>query len=82
MKPQPSSVLIVDDNEDIRSLLADQIQVAPATYERLQYHYEFRERGCIPVKGKGEVKPYLLAGRKTCNLNGRGSGMAVMAVKS
>jgi len=48
--------------------LPGQIQVTPATYERLQDSYEFQERGCIPVKGKGEIRTYLLTGRKFPNL--------------
>jgi class 3 adenylate cyclase len=44
--------------------LAGQIQVTSTTYERLQDTYEFQERGCIPVKGKGEIRTYLLTGRK------------------
>jgi class 3 adenylate cyclase len=47
--------------------LAGQIQVSPTTYERLQERYEFEERGCIPIKGKGEVGTYLLRGRRKEN---------------
>lgn len=61
--------------------LPGQIQVAPAAYEHLQDKYEFEERGCIPVKGKGEMRTYLLTGRKAPHLNGRVNGPAVMAVK-
>ncbi|MBE7470223.1 MAG: adenylate/guanylate cyclase domain-containing response regulator [Anaerolineae bacterium] len=63
--------------------LAGQIQVTPATYERLQDQYDFEERGCIPVKGKGEVRTYLLTGRKALVLNERVNGTAaVMAAKA
>src|ERR1043166_2907458 len=37
------------------------IQVSAATYERLKDKYDFRERGCVPIKGKGEMKTYLLS---------------------
>jgi class 3 adenylate cyclase len=57
--------------------LAGQIQVTTATYERLQHRYELAERGCIPVKGKGEVRTYLLTGKKTQNLNGKLNPTAV-----
>lgn len=51
--------------------LAGHIQVSATTYERLQDRYELEERGCIQVKGKGEVRTYLLTGRKIHSLNGR-----------
>ncbi len=41
-----------------------QIQVTVDTYERLHDKYEFRERGMIPVKGKGEIMAYLLIGKR------------------
>ncbi len=40
------------------------IQVTQVTYERLRGNYLFKERGVIPVKGKGEMTTYLLIGRK------------------
>jgi class 3 adenylate cyclase len=43
----------------------DGIQVTAATYERLKDKYVFEDRGIIQVKGKGEMKTYLLTGRKT-----------------
>jgi class 3 adenylate cyclase len=58
--------------------LAGQIQVSPATYECLAANYDFEERGCIPVKGKGEVRTYLLTGRKVHPLNGKMSHPAAM----
>ncbi|MDD2708170.1 MAG: adenylate/guanylate cyclase domain-containing protein [Verrucomicrobiae bacterium] len=39
------------------------IQVSAFTYERLKGKYRFEERGSISVKGKGEMKTYLLRGR-------------------
>lgn len=44
--------------------VVDGIQVTEATYQRLQDKYLFEERGVIDVKGKGEMKTYLLIGRK------------------
>ena len=41
------------------------IQVSHYTYELLQDQYEFEERGLIEIKGKGEMRTYLLIGRKT-----------------
>lgn len=40
------------------------IQVSPVTYDLLQQEYQFVERGCISIKGKGDMKTYLLTGRK------------------
>ncbi len=44
--------------------LADAIQVTAQTYERLSSQYLFQERGLISVKGKGEMRAYLLLGKK------------------
>ena len=44
--------------------LADHIQVSSAVYERLRDRFEFKERGTIEVKGKGEMQTYLLLGSK------------------
>jgi adenylate cyclase len=44
--------------------IAGQIQVSEETYQHLHDQYHFEERGTIPVKGKGEMKTYLLMGRK------------------
>ncbi|NJP07257.1 MAG: response regulator [Chloroflexaceae bacterium] len=44
------------------------IQVTPETYERLHERYLFEPRGCIPVKGKGELMTYLLTGRRERNV--------------
>jgi adenylate cyclase len=40
------------------------IQVSPVTYDLLQQEYHFVERGCISIKGKGDMTTYLLTGRK------------------
>ena len=40
--------------------VAGGIQVSSVTYERLKEKYAFEERGCVPIKGKGEMKTYLL----------------------
>jgi class 3 adenylate cyclase len=39
------------------------IQVTETTYQCLQDKYQFEERGTIPIKGKGEMKTYLLKSR-------------------
>lgn len=39
------------------------IQVTEATYYHLQHRYQFEERGTLKVKGKGEMRTYLLKGR-------------------
>ncbi len=40
------------------------IQVTEAAYQRLQERYEFESRGTIQVKGKGEMRTYVLTGRR------------------
>jgi class 3 adenylate cyclase len=45
--------------------LAGKIQVTEAIYRLLQNKYCFEDRGEISVKGKGEMRVYLLTGRKT-----------------
>lgn len=40
------------------------IQVSESTYELLKGKYDFEERGVIGVKNRGEMKTYLLLGRK------------------
>ncbi|MGA7936938.1 MAG: adenylate/guanylate cyclase domain-containing protein, partial [Kovacikia sp.] len=39
------------------------IQVTETTYECLRYKYQFEERGKIPIKGKGDMRTYLLKKR-------------------
>ena len=39
-----------------------EIQVSEDTYRLLSDRYRFEERGLIPVKGKGEIRAYLLQG--------------------
>lgn len=41
-----------------------QIQVSEATYEATRSLFHYESRGAIAVKGKGEMKTYLLVGRK------------------
>lgn len=41
-----------------------QIQVSEATYLVLKDQYQFEERGIIDIKGKGEMRVYLLKGKK------------------
>lgn len=43
--------------------VAGGIQVTASTYEKLRDKYQFSERGAIPIKGKGDMITYLLAGR-------------------
>jgi adenylate cyclase len=44
--------------------LPNTIQVTAITYDRLKEFYDFSERGAIEIKGKGEMKTYILEGRK------------------
>ena len=44
--------------------LAGSIQVTAETYERLQKNFVFEERGEFYVQGKGNIRTYLLVGRK------------------
>lgn len=44
--------------------IPDEIQVSEATYLVLKDQYQFVERGMIEVKGKGEMRVFLLQGRK------------------
>lgn len=43
----------------------DRIQLTETSYNKLKHKYEFEERGVIEIKGKGEMKTYLLLGRKS-----------------
>ena len=40
--------------------VAGGVHVSDATHERLKHKYDFQERGYVPIKGKGEMKTYLL----------------------
>lgn len=40
------------------------IQVTEATYRELRDEYAFEERGLLQVKGKGEMRTYILSGRR------------------
>ncbi|NEP06037.1 MAG: response regulator [Okeania sp. SIO2G4] len=44
--------------------IAGVIQVAQATYDCLADKYRFEERGVIDIKGKGNMRTYILLGRK------------------
>ncbi len=44
---------------------AGRVQCSEATYILLREKYEFEERGMIEVKGKGAMKTYFLAGKKS-----------------
>ncbi|NEP00684.1 MAG: adenylate/guanylate cyclase domain-containing protein, partial [Symploca sp. SIO2E9] len=43
------------------------IQVSAKTYKLLQEHYNFEERGCLEIKGKGKMLTYLLLGKRHAN---------------
>ncbi|MEG4839557.1 adenylate/guanylate cyclase domain-containing protein [Microcoleus sp. B9-D4] len=45
--------------------ITGRIQVSHYTYKLLQDKYEFEDRGEIEIKGKGEMRTYLLTERKT-----------------
>ncbi|MEG4816786.1 adenylate/guanylate cyclase domain-containing protein [Microcoleus sp. K5-D4] len=47
--------------------ITGRIQVSHYTYELLHDKYEFEDRGEIEIKGKGEMRTYLLTGRKTAS---------------
>ncbi|HIK33282.1 MAG TPA: adenylate/guanylate cyclase domain-containing protein [Oscillatoriales cyanobacterium M59_W2019_021] len=44
--------------------IADSIQVTEETYQHLKDRFLLEDRGIIQVKGKGEMKTYLLLSRK------------------
>ncbi|HKZ68635.1 MAG TPA: adenylate/guanylate cyclase domain-containing protein [Anaerolineales bacterium] len=44
--------------------VANSIQVTAETHNRLRDHYTFEERGSVTVKGRGEMRTYLLTGKK------------------
>ena len=44
--------------------LPNEIQVSESTYDQLRDLYSFADRGEIAVKGKGNVKAFLLKGHR------------------
>ena len=42
----------------------DAIQISPATYELIKDEFVCEPRGAIEVKGKGEMKTYILVSEK------------------
>ena len=44
--------------------IINRIQVSATTYQQVQAHYEFEDRGCIDIKGRGTMHTYLLKGRR------------------
>ncbi|NJN22731.1 MAG: adenylate/guanylate cyclase domain-containing protein [Leptolyngbya sp. RL_3_1] len=42
--------------------VADRIHISANTYEHLKDRYPFEDRGCITIKGRGEMHTYLYAG--------------------
>jgi adenylate cyclase len=53
--------------------LTNEIQVTAAVKEKLDGRYAFTAREPLPIKGKGMMVTYLLAGRKGGEAQGRGS---------
>lgn len=43
----------------------DRIQVSASTYELLKEEHHFEDRGCIAIKGRGEIHTYLYLAPKT-----------------
>ena len=43
--------------------VSGRIQVSRPTYERVHDLFEFEERECVEVKGKGTMKTYLLSAK-------------------
>ncbi|MEM9165032.1 MAG: adenylate/guanylate cyclase domain-containing protein, partial [Cyanobacteria bacterium P01_F01_bin.4] len=39
--------------------VVDRIQVSGATYQQLKERFRFEDRGCIALKGRGEMQAYL-----------------------
>jgi adenylate cyclase len=44
--------------------IAGRIQITPATYDRIKSDYVCEKRGCIPIKGKGDMETWFLLARK------------------
>jgi class 3 adenylate cyclase len=44
--------------------VVDRIQISESTYHHVQPLYEFEDRGCIHVKGRGQMHTYLYQGRR------------------
>ncbi|MGD1906106.1 MAG: adenylate/guanylate cyclase domain-containing protein [Leptolyngbyaceae cyanobacterium] len=42
--------------------VADRIHISASTYQHLKDRYPFEDRGCISIKGRGEMRTYLYAG--------------------
>jgi adenylate cyclase len=42
--------------------VADRIHISANTYAYLKDRYPFEDRGCITIKGRGEMHTYLYAG--------------------
>jgi len=45
--------------------IPNEIQVTQTTYDYLKHHFIFERRGCIAIKGKGEMMTYLLKEEKS-----------------
>ena len=43
--------------------MVGEIQVTDETYRRLRHQYHFTDRGVQAVKGRGEMRTWLLGGR-------------------
>lgn len=42
----------------------DRIQISESTYCRIRDQYQFDDRGCIDIKGRGQMHTYLFKGRR------------------
>jgi adenylate cyclase len=43
--------------------IIDRIQISESTYRHVQDQYQFEDRGCIDIKGRGSMHTYLFKGR-------------------
>jgi hypothetical protein len=47
--------------------VAGGIQITEETYQKVKHAYHLTERGTLKIKGKGEMRTYLLTGRIAAN---------------
>ena len=58
--------------------IVDRIQVSESTYRRVQEQYQFDDRGCINIKGRGQMHTYLFKGRN-CELSATDAELSATA---